>query len=74
MTITGMKESNYQNYRAGLIEKGILEANAYGKIDFALPRFGEFIRVNMVYYLWMLAANSYDKDKRRLLEKAALLF
>lgn len=51
MTITGMKESNYQNYRAGLIGKGILEANAYGKIDFALPRFGEFIRVNMVYYL-----------------------
>lgn len=51
MTITGMKESNYQNYRAGLIKKGVLEANAYGEINFALLRFGEFIRVNMVYYL-----------------------
>lgn len=50
MTISKMKESNYQNYRKSLIEKEILEASEYGKVDFALPRFDSFIKAILVYF------------------------
>ena len=50
MTLTNMRESNYQNYRSSLINKGIIEAISYGKLQFQLPRFDNFIEANMVYY------------------------
>ena len=51
MGLANMKESNYQNYRTSLINKGIIEVAGYGKVDFALPRFSEFIKAILVYYL-----------------------
>lgn len=48
--IANLKDSNYQNYRASLIDKGIIEVTGYGKIDFALPRFDMFIKANMIYF------------------------
>ena len=50
MLLANMKQSNYQNYRTSLINKGIIEVAGYGKIDFSLPRFDRFIGVNMVYF------------------------
>lgn len=49
MSLTKMKESNYQQYRNSLIEKGIILSAGYGKIDFALPRFKQFVDV-IVYF------------------------
>ncbi len=39
----GMKDSNFANYRARMIQKGYLTNNGYGKIAFALPRFAKFL-------------------------------
>ena len=50
LRLVNIKESNYQNYRGSLIEKGIIEAKGYGKLDFTLPRFDEFINAMMVYF------------------------
>lgn len=50
MTHLKMNESNYQNYRKSLLEKGIVESTGYGKIGFALPRFDMFIEANLVYF------------------------
>ena len=50
MQLCKMKESNYQNYRGSLINKGIIEVVGYGKVDFALPRFDQFIHANLVYF------------------------
>lgn len=50
MNLADLKESNYQNYRASLISKGIIEVVGYGKVDFALPRFDEFIQSISVYF------------------------
>ncbi len=49
MKLSNMKESNFQNYRNKLIEKEIIYAPGYGKIDFTLPRFKEFIEL-MKYF------------------------
>ena len=49
MKISNMKESNFQNYRNKLIEKEIIKPNGYGKIDFTLPRFKEFLDI-MKYF------------------------
>lgn len=38
-----MKESNYQNYRSALLEKEIIVTKGYGRVDFSLPRFQEFV-------------------------------
>lgn len=51
MNLISMKESNYQNYRSSLISKGIIEVTGYGVVDFALPRFDQFIKANLVYFL-----------------------
>ncbi len=40
---TSMKISNFNNYRSRMIYKGYLEAKAYGTLEFALPRFKEFV-------------------------------
>lgn len=45
MEISNMKESNFQNYRKGLIEKEIVIPTSYGKLDFYLPRFKEFAKL-----------------------------
>ena len=37
------KESNFNNYRRRLIEKGIIDSPSYGKLTFTLPRFDVFI-------------------------------
>jgi Cdc6-like AAA superfamily ATPase len=44
-----MSLSNYQNYRTSLIEKGIIISNGYGKVQFVLPRFKEFV-LNIVKF------------------------
>ncbi len=49
MDLSHMKESNFQNYRNKLIEKEIITASGYGKIDFTLPRFQEFTEL-MKYF------------------------
>lgn len=51
MKLAKMKQSNYQNYRMSLINKGIVEVSGYGRIDFSLPRFDRFINSMLVYYL-----------------------
>ncbi|MBP5216533.1 MAG: hypothetical protein J6038_01705 [Bacilli bacterium] len=38
-----MKASEFAPYRSRLIEKGILVSAQRGTIDFALPRFREFV-------------------------------
>jgi len=43
MAKVGMRTNNFQNYRASLIEKGILMSAGYGKLVFALPRFDKYI-------------------------------
>ena len=40
---TGMKESNFNNFRLRMIYKGYLVADGYGKLSFTLPRFREFV-------------------------------
>ena len=49
MELSNMKESNFQNYRNKLIEKEIILPTGYGKIDFTLPRFCEFVKL-MKYF------------------------
>ena len=49
MELSNMKESNFQNYRNKLIEKEIILPAGYGKIDFTLPRFNEFVEL-MKYF------------------------
>ncbi|MDR0199956.1 MAG: ATP-binding protein [Streptococcaceae bacterium] len=40
------KKMNYiSNYRARLIEAGVIEANSYGKVSFTLPYMHEFIKL-----------------------------
>ena len=51
MKIAKMKESNYQNYRSSLINKGLIQPTDHGKVGFALPRFEKFIEANLVYYM-----------------------
>lgn len=38
-----MTQNNFNNYRARLIRKEIIVAKAYGKLDFTLPRFREYV-------------------------------
>ncbi len=45
MNLANMKESNFQNYRNKLIEKEIISPTGYGKVDFTLPRFNEFVQL-----------------------------
>ena len=40
-----LSESNYQNLRRRLLNKGILVASSYGKLDFALPAFAGYIEL-----------------------------
>ena len=40
---SGMKLSNFNNYRARLIRKEIISASGYGKLTFTLPRFKEYV-------------------------------
>ncbi len=40
---SGMRLSNFNNYRARLIRKEIVSPNGYGKLAFTLPRFKEFV-------------------------------
>ena len=49
MSKTGMEASNFQNYRASLIEKGIVVSAGYGKLDFALPRFKQFVEMMKLF-------------------------
>ncbi len=49
MKNSNMKESNFQNYRNKLIEKEIIKPDGYGKVDFTLPRFKEFLDI-MKYF------------------------
>lgn len=44
-----IKNSNFQNYRTQLIEKGIIVSTGYGKVEFALPRFSQFVKT-MEYF------------------------
>ena len=41
----GMKTHNFQAYRNRLIEKGLLLSPGYGQIEFALPRFKEYVSI-----------------------------
>ena len=41
--IAQMSSNNFNKYRQLLIEKGIIESAGYGKIDFVLPRFKQFV-------------------------------
>lgn len=42
MAKAGMKESNFQNYRKRLIDKGFIVSKEYGTLSFALPCFAPF--------------------------------
>ena len=44
-----MSETNYQNYRKKLIEKGIIEPDGYGKLKFSLPRFEQFVSIMKLF-------------------------
>ena len=40
-----MSNGNIQTYKKRLIDKGLITSKERGKIDFALPRFKNFIRL-----------------------------
>ena len=40
---SGMSLNNFNNYRLQMIRKGYLVSAGYGKIEFALPRFKEYV-------------------------------
>ena len=40
-----MNKENISQYRDRLLKKGILIKSGWGKLDFALPRFREFIKI-----------------------------
>ncbi len=42
-----MDSNKFNRYRARLIERGIIEAQGHGSVDFALPRFSEFVKNQM---------------------------
>lgn len=42
-TAIGMSSNNFNQYRARLKAHGLIDVGTYGKISFALPRFGEYI-------------------------------
>lgn len=42
MALTKMSESNYQNYRRTLIQRGYITQKEYGKVSFVLPEFGGY--------------------------------
>ena len=41
----GISESYYQNLRRSLLQKGVITATTYGKIDFALPLFSNYVNL-----------------------------
>ena len=41
--LSEMNQSNFSNYRARLLRKEIITSSSYGKMEFTLPRFKEFI-------------------------------
>ena len=41
--VVGMNSSEFSVYRDRLFKKGIISAPCYGQVDFALPRFREFV-------------------------------
>lgn len=43
LKISGFKKYNYSKYRDNLIKKGLLISNKWGTLDFALPRFKEYV-------------------------------
>lgn len=45
MEITNFKKSYFQNTRSALIEKEIIIAPSYGKLEFLLPRFDSYIKL-----------------------------
>lgn len=46
---TTLKDDNFNKYRRILIQKGIIESAGYGKIEFVLPRFKEFLLTLQLY-------------------------
>lgn len=48
LELTKKKKNEFSQYRARLIEKGLIDANTRGVIKCKLPRFNEFIKVEMV--------------------------
>ena len=46
---TTLKDDNFNKYRRILIQKGIIESTGYGKIEFVLPRFKEFLLTLQLY-------------------------
>lgn len=45
VTVLNMSNGNYQAYKKRLIDRGLVLAKDRGKVDFALPRFKEFVRL-----------------------------
>ncbi len=45
---TDMKSGLFSVYRDRLKRKGVLDTGKYGEISFALPRFGEFVMMQMI--------------------------
>ncbi len=45
LKITKIKKENFSQYRDKLIKKGILISVAYGKLEFILPRFKEYVKL-----------------------------
>lgn len=48
LSILNMGNGNFQTYRKRLIDKGICESNERGKISYALPRFNQFVLMQIV--------------------------
>lgn len=46
------KKNEFSQYRARLIEKGIIKSVSYGKVTCTLPRFGEYIKTQNSYNLY----------------------
>ncbi|MCF0131946.1 MAG: ATP-binding protein [Pseudobutyrivibrio sp.] len=52
------QHSNFSRYRESLIKAGILRSEDRGKIEFALPRFGNFVKRQMLLFS-LNAGNNY---------------
>ncbi len=48
--MTNMSNGNLQTYKKRLVDKGIITAKERGKVDFALPRFKEFVKLEKALY------------------------
>ena len=44
----GMKSELFSVYRERLKRKGVLDTGKYGEVSFILPRFEEFVMVQMI--------------------------